>query len=193
MTDKYFPMKVDGSYMKGVGESDAAIFTFEHQFKRFYLIKLIGTSVHLNHPYFELGDSEPYTPVSFADKDTPQGCFWELEKISDDIGSILNPKRNFSISIPSVSQPNTSSQASISLITDTAHIYTDMLFNMPRMPFTRYQRVAALDWARRLGAIDVPTIESFDECERRLEAIMGNSNNTVCCLLNFGVLVGRSI
>ncbi|KAG8754163.1 hypothetical protein FRC11_006801, partial [Ceratobasidium sp. 423] len=53
-----------------------------------------------------------------------------------------------------------------------------MLFNMPRMPFTRDQRVAALDWARKLGAMNVPTIESFDECERRLEATMGSRNNS---------------
>lgn len=41
---------------------------------------------------------------------------------------------------------------------------------MPRSPFTRTQRAAALEWARKLGATNVPTLESFDECERRMEA-----------------------
>lgn len=48
-----------------------------------------------------------------------------------------------------------------------------MLFNMPRSTFTRAQRAAALDWARKLGATNVPTLESFDECERRMEAGQG--------------------
>jgi hypothetical protein len=51
-----------------------------------------------------------------------------------------------------------------------------MLFNMPRTPFTRDQRIAALDWARKLGATNVPTIQSFDERERRLGATVGNAN-----------------
>lgn len=41
-----------------------------------------------------------------------------------------------------------------------------MLFNMPRTPFTRAQRIAALDWARKLGASNVPTIDSFEEYEQ---------------------------
>lgn len=52
-----------------------------------------------------------------------------------------------------------------------------MLFNMPRTPFTRTQRLAALEWARWLGAPNVPTIESFDECERILEAGRKDENN----------------
>ncbi|KAH7337008.1 hypothetical protein B0J17DRAFT_665816 [Rhizoctonia solani] len=44
---------------------------------------------------------------------------------------------------------------------------------MPRAPFTRLQRIAALDWARKLGATNAPKIESFDEYERQLETTMG--------------------
>ncbi|CAE6448531.1 hypothetical protein ACGC1H_005555 [Rhizoctonia solani] len=173
MTNKYIPMKIDGSYMNGVDEGDAAIVNFEHQFRDFYLIKLIGTNVYLGHPYIELDGS--YTPVSFIDKDTPQGCFWQLEKLNDDTGSMLRPRRNHSSIFSSEPQSNTSFQNPGSLYTDDAHLYTDMLFNMPRMPFTRDQRIAALDWARKLGATNVPTMESFDECERRLESRSNNN------------------
>ncbi|CAE6464277.1 unnamed protein product [Rhizoctonia solani] len=174
-TKKYIPMKTDGSYMHGADESDAAMFNLEHQFQNYYLIRSIETNAYLDHPYIELDGS--YTPVGFTNKDTPQGCFWRLEKINDNTGSVLKPRRNKPISKPPESQPNTSFQGSSSVYTDDVYLYTDMLFNMPRMPFTRDQRVAALDWARKLGATNVPTIESFDECERRLEATMGNRNN----------------
>lgn len=38
------------------------------------------------------------------------------------------------------------------------------------------QRMAALDWARKLGATNVPTMESFDDCEKGLEAGQSGSN-----------------
>ncbi|CAE6501953.1 unnamed protein product, partial [Rhizoctonia solani] len=66
-----------------------------------------------------------------------------------------------------------SSRVSGRLYPDDAHLYTDMLFNIPRMSFTRDQRIATLDWARRLGASNVPTIESLDECQRRSEVALG--------------------
>lgn len=43
-----------------------------------------------------------------------------------------------------------------------------MLFNMPRTPFTRTQRIAAFEW---------PTMESFSEYEGKLEANQSDSNN----------------
>jgi hypothetical protein len=48
---------------------------------------------------------------------------------------------------------------------------------MPYTPFTRDQRIVALDWARKLGANNVPTIESLDECERQQGPITGNTND----------------
>ncbi|KAG8754162.1 hypothetical protein FRC11_006800 [Ceratobasidium sp. 423] len=179
---KYVPSSMDGSDMRGVDESDAAIFSLEHQFQDFYLIKLFGTKVHLEHP--NIGprpNDEEYTPVNLANKDmlkdTLKGCFWRFEKIGDDAGSALAPRVGTSNSAPSVSQPSPPpSQGSGRLYPDDAHLYTDMLFNIPRMPFNRDQRIAALDWARRLGATNVPTIESLDECEGRLEAVLGGNN-----------------
>ncbi|CAE6391058.1 unnamed protein product [Rhizoctonia solani] len=175
-TQKYLPDRMSGPYTIGVDECDAGIFELEHQFQDFYLIKLIGKSIYLDYPYLELDDR--YTPVSFAEKSTFKGCFWRFEKISDDTGSALKRRPNDFASISSVPQPKTTvPQSSGSLYVDDAHLYTDMLFNMPRTPFTRDQRVAVLDWARKLGASNVPTIESFDECERRLGAPLRNTNN----------------
>lgn len=51
-----------------------------------------------------------------------------------------------------------------------------MLFNLPRNTFNRVQRAAVLEWARRIGATNVPTLESLDECERRMGAAQGNSS-----------------
>ncbi|CEL62599.1 hypothetical protein RSOLAG1IB_04955 [Rhizoctonia solani AG-1 IB] len=215
VTNRYLPTGVNGSYTIGVGEGDAGIFTLNHQFQDIYLIKLIETdSAHLDHPYIELQiNDRRYTPVGFSQKDidTLKGCFWRFVKISDDAGNIPNPKFNHS-SAPELSAekpgslytneahlytdmlfnmprtPFTRDQRIAALdwapssqglgpYTDEAHLYTDMLFNMPRAPFTRVQRIAVLDWARKLSAINVPTIESFDECERLLETAAGNTNN----------------
>ncbi|ELU38266.1 hypothetical protein AG1IA_07727 [Rhizoctonia solani AG-1 IA] len=149
MTSKYIPTKTDGSYMNGVGEDNCGIFTLE--------IKLMGTSTHLNHPYTELDG--PYFPFYTAPN-------------SDDVGSILKPRRNISAHVLSPSQPTTPPSQGLGPYIDEAVRQTQL-----RQPFTRVQRIAALDWARKLGAINVPTIESFDECERRLEAALGSNNN----------------
>ncbi|CEL62598.1 hypothetical protein RSOLAG1IB_04954 [Rhizoctonia solani AG-1 IB] len=172
---KYLPARMNGPYTIGVDEGDAGIFELEHQFQDFYLIKLIGKTTYLDHPYLELDDK--YTPASFSNKGTLKGCFWRFEKISDDSGGTLKRRaNNFACS----SAPQTRaifSQSLGSLYVDDAHLHTDMLFNMPRTPFTRDQRIAALEWARMLGASNVPSIHSFDECERRLGVLSTNTNN----------------
>lgn len=60
-----------------------------------------------------------------------------------------------------------------------------MLFNLPRNPFTRVQRAAILEWARKMGATNVPTLESLDECERRIEGtqerVLVDNNNEANC------------
>ncbi|CAE6464270.1 unnamed protein product [Rhizoctonia solani] len=175
--NKYFPSSMSKTNMVWVEENDAAVFNLDHQFRDFYLVKLIGTKVHLEHPNTAPSDSRVYTPVNLAAKDAFKGCFWRFEKISDDAGSALAPRAGASTSAPPEPQPSLlPSQGSGRLYPDDAHLYTDMLFNIPRMPFNRDQRIAVLDWARRLGATKVPTIESLDKCERQLEAALGGSN-----------------
>ncbi|KAG8680582.1 hypothetical protein FRC11_002265, partial [Ceratobasidium sp. 423] len=174
---KYIAVAMDGDDAYGVEEEGASALELEHQFQDFYLIKLAGTTRYLEHPNVKLeGD---HTMVNFTDRVPLQGCTWRFQRIGNDTGNILKPKRKNPSSISSACQTNAAlSQPSINPYTDDAHLYTDMLFNMPRMPFNRAQRIAALDWARKLGATDVPTIESFDECERQLEASHGNNTNT---------------
>ncbi|KAH7337036.1 hypothetical protein B0J17DRAFT_718937 [Rhizoctonia solani] len=158
----------------GVEEDDASVLELEHQFHDFYLIKLAGTRYCLEHP--NIGPDS--TIVNFVDKAAFKGCFWRFARISNDTGSILKPKPNDIIPTPSTPQSNDIlSRGPGSQYTDDAHFHTDVLFNMPRNPFTRNQRMATLEWARKLGVRNAPTMESFDECERRLEAVLGSSNN----------------
>ncbi|CAE6445005.1 unnamed protein product [Rhizoctonia solani] len=172
---KYIAVVTNGDNPYGVEEEDASALELEHQFQDFYLIKLAGTKRYLEHPNVKL--EKNHTMVNFTDRVPLQGCSWRFERISGDIGSALRPKPNISGIISSISQPNTSSQVPGNLLTNDSHFHTDMLFNTPRTPFTRIQRIAALDWARKLGAINVPTIQSFDEYESRLEAALGSNNN----------------
>ncbi|CAE6445008.1 unnamed protein product, partial [Rhizoctonia solani] len=186
-TKKYIPIGMDGLDMSSVDESGAATFRLEpleHGFEDFYLIKSIRTNYYLCHPNIQPRQNEGYTPVSFTERVTLKGCIWRFERIGNDAGSSLVPRANNpapTLSAPPPSAP--SPRASGRLYPDDAHLYTDMLFNMPRIPFTQDQRIAALDWARKLGATNVPTIESFDECERRLDAAVGGNNNIVSYLL----------
>ncbi|KDN45337.1 hypothetical protein RSAG8_04924, partial [Rhizoctonia solani AG-8 WAC10335] len=194
---KYIAVVTNGDNPYGVEEEDASALELEHQFQDFYLIKLAGTKRYLEHPNVKL--EKNHTMVNFTDRVPLQGCSWRFERISGDIGSALRPKPNISGIISCISQPNTSSQVPGNLLTNDSHFHTDMLFNTPRSPFTRIQRIAALDWARKLGAINVPTIQSFDEYESRLEAALGSSNNArngtpftdVKCKGAFTTLIGR--
>ncbi|CAE6513411.1 unnamed protein product [Rhizoctonia solani] len=167
--NKYLAVTVDGSIPYGVEEDDASVLELEHQFHDFYLIKLAGTRYYLEHP--NIGPDG--TIVKFVDKVAFKG------PNSGDTGSILKPKTNNTIPTPLILRPNDIlSRGSGSQYTDDAHFHTDILFNMPRNPFTRNQRMATLEWARKLGVSNVPTMESFDECERRLEVALGKGNNT---------------
>ncbi|KAH7337034.1 hypothetical protein B0J17DRAFT_665903 [Rhizoctonia solani] len=129
------------------------------------LIKLAGTDRRLEHPNVE-STPQGHTLVKFTDKAALQGYSWRFEKIGDDTGGILKTIPKHPISTSPSSQPNNLLPPnSGSIYIDNAHFYTDMLLNIPRTPFTRTQRIAALDWARKLGAANVPT-----ECKRRLDA-----------------------
>ncbi|KAG8713076.1 hypothetical protein FRC11_013336, partial [Ceratobasidium sp. 423] len=165
----------------GAEEDGAAVLELEHQFHNFYRVKVTGTKYCLEHPKVNVASSggSIHTVMKFTDEDTLQGCLWRFERTGDDAGSPLKPRPETSIPAPPVPQPNNLLLTnSGSRYIDDAHFYTDLLFNMPRSPFNRTQRIAALDWARKLGAANVPTIESFDECERLLEAAPGSNNDS---------------
>ncbi|CAE6458552.1 unnamed protein product [Rhizoctonia solani] len=173
---KYIAVAMNGNNPYGVEEEDASVLELEHQFQNFYLIKLAGTNKYLEHPNVKLEHN--HTMTNFTDRVPLQGCSWRFERISGDTGSALKPKPNGSVYIPTTTQLSVSSSQGLNnLCTNDTHLYTDMLFNMHRAPFTRIQRIATLDWARKLGATNAPTIESFDEYEKQLEATMGSVNN----------------
>ncbi|KDN45333.1 hypothetical protein RSAG8_04920, partial [Rhizoctonia solani AG-8 WAC10335] len=174
---KYIAIGSDGRDPCGQEEDDAAILELE-QSDNTYFIKVTRAHCYLEHPNITSTLSSSHTLVNFTNTIIDKKCSWRFEKISDDAGTALKPRPENSTPAPSVPQPNNLSPNSGNPYTDDVHFYTDMLFNMPRTPFTRAQRIAALDWARRLGATNVPTMESFDECERRLEAGSGSNSNT---------------
>ncbi|KAJ1303306.1 hypothetical protein OPQ81_011503 [Rhizoctonia solani] len=179
-SQKYIAIGADGSGAHGVEEDDAAVLELEQLSPGSYQIKLTGTKSYLEHPNINStqdGHTLLCVHVKFTDKVPLQRHTWRFERIGDDTNGFLKSK---STSTPQIPQPNRSnllSPNSSSLYPDDAHFYTDLLFNMPRTPFTRTQRIAALDWARKLGATNVPTMEWFDECERRLEVAPESDNN----------------
>ncbi|KAF8606780.1 hypothetical protein BDV93DRAFT_326650 [Ceratobasidium sp. AG-I] len=125
-------------------------------------MSIFGTEAYLTLPE---GHEAPASLLLLVERGIHVGQLWRFERMSDDSGGShqLQPLP------PPYSQPNpiVSGNSARSYI-DDAHFHTDMLFNMPRSPFTRTQRAAALEWARKLGAANVPTLESFDQCERRM-------------------------
>ncbi|KAL5632637.1 hypothetical protein ACGC1H_005553 [Rhizoctonia solani] len=177
---KYFAVDINQNNPYGAEELDAAILELQHQSQNLYSINLAGTKSCLEHPNVKLGNG--HTPVSFTTKDTLQGCFWRFEKLNDDSGSNLDANR--------FTNPNTGNiRASADALVrqdpsgppvDDVLFYTDALFNSKRTLFNRVQRRAILDWARRIGATNVPTMESFDEYERSLDSDgpIGESNTS---------------
>ncbi|CAE6464250.1 unnamed protein product [Rhizoctonia solani] len=149
--DKYVAIDTEAdSEACGAEENGAAVLELEHQFQDSYLIKLTGTKYRLEHPKVNIvSEGRMHTTMRFTDKDTLQGCVWRFEKISDNAGSPLKPRPEATNTTPPVplapQSNNLLSPDSGSPYTDDAHFYTDLLFNMPRSPFSRTQRIAALD------------------------------------------------
>ncbi|KAL5632646.1 hypothetical protein ACGC1H_005558, partial [Rhizoctonia solani] len=176
---KYMAIGADGRDACGMEEDDAVILELKQSHDS-YFIKVMGTDSYLEHPNVTSSLSTyGHMLVNFTTTLIDKKCSWRFEKINDDAGTPLKPRPGTTIPVPSTPQSNNLLPPnSGNLYTDDAHFYTDMLFNMPRTPFTRTQRIAALDWARKLGATNVPTMESFDECERRLEGASEGNNKT---------------
>jgi hypothetical protein len=51
---------------------------------------------------------------------------------------------------------------------------THVLFNSPRLRFSQAQKVAVLDWAKQLHAVDVPTLNALNVCQKNIEGIVGH-------------------
>ncbi|KAF8606782.1 hypothetical protein BDV93DRAFT_520407 [Ceratobasidium sp. AG-I] len=161
-----------GSQLEKVCEHNANIWTVVHQYDNVYTVSIIDTQMCMALPD---GHDEGGTHVLISEKKMIKGELWGFERVSDDSGGIHNPQsaRHFYPQLASTmtsSNPNTivSGDPNGPYI-DDAHFHADMLFNMPRNQFTRLQRAAVLDWARRMGTPNVPTLESLDECERQIE------------------------
>lgn len=73
--------------------------------------------------------------------------------------------------IVSASQPNT--------YIPVKHFFTSLLFSSPRLPFSETQKKAILNWARDLGAQNVPSLGSMKKCHTYLDNLVGNPTQQV--------------
>ncbi|KIK90779.1 hypothetical protein PAXRUDRAFT_14152 [Paxillus rubicundulus Ve08.2h10] len=55
-----------------------------------------------------------------------------------------------------------------------AHFLTSLLFSSAHLPFSRTQKAAILNWAKELGASDVPTLYSFQKVTDSICEVIGN-------------------
>ncbi|KAG2087605.1 uncharacterized protein F5147DRAFT_588044 [Suillus discolor] len=73
--------------------------------------------------------------------------------------------------IVSVSQPNT--------YIPVKHFFTSLLFSSPQLPFSETQKKAILNWARSLGAQNVPSLGSMKKCHTYLDSLVSNPTQQV--------------
>ncbi|KIJ13255.1 hypothetical protein PAXINDRAFT_81387 [Paxillus involutus ATCC 200175] len=60
-----------------------------------------------------------------------------------------------------------------------AHFLTSLLFSSARLPFSRTQKAAILNWAKELGALDVPTLYLFQKVTDSICEAVGNPSRKV--------------
>ncbi|KAI9463504.1 hypothetical protein HD554DRAFT_2124595 [Boletus coccyginus] len=59
------------------------------------------------------------------------------------------------------------------------HFLASLLFSSPRLPFSRLQKRAVLDWARELGARNVPSLYSLQRCDEEVRKMVGDPTDKV--------------
>lgn len=52
--------------------------------------------------------------------------------------------------------------------------YTDVLFSSPWLRFSEQQKLAVLDWAKRMGARDVPSLHQLEKARELVDDHLGN-------------------
>ncbi|KIJ04667.1 hypothetical protein PAXINDRAFT_22039 [Paxillus involutus ATCC 200175] len=60
-----------------------------------------------------------------------------------------------------------------------AHFLTALLFNSPRLPFSDPQKKAILDWAKELGARDVPSLYALKQRHEQVKKIVGDPTEKI--------------
>ncbi|KAF8840947.1 hypothetical protein BDN67DRAFT_1048545, partial [Paxillus ammoniavirescens] len=60
-----------------------------------------------------------------------------------------------------------------------AHFLTTLLFNSPRLPFSDPQKKAILDWAKELGARDVPSLYALKQRQEQVKKIVGDPTEKI--------------
>lgn len=54
------------------------------------------------------------------------------------------------------------------------HFITSLLFSSPRIPFSDSQKRAVLNWAKELGAANVPSLGAMKKCHNYLDELVGS-------------------
>ena len=56
---------------------------------------------------------------------------------------------------------------------------TDILFSSPRLRFSEAQKIAVLNWAKQMGALDVPSLWAVKQCQQRILDLVGDPTEKV--------------
>lgn len=56
---------------------------------------------------------------------------------------------------------------------------TALLFSSPRLPFSDAQKKATLNWAKELGARNVPSLYAIKKCQKFVEDLLGQPTEKV--------------
>lgn len=73
----------------------------------------------------------------------------------------------------------------LAIISYTTHVYnlkdfmTSLLFSSPHLPFSDAQKKAVLNWARELGAQNVPSLDATKKCQLFIEDLIGQPTEKV--------------
>ncbi|EGN97197.1 hypothetical protein SERLA73DRAFT_74899 [Serpula lacrymans var. lacrymans S7.3] len=98
---------------------------------------------------------------------------------------------NFGIKLPSEEIPLLSSSTGLCTGTKVsldnpycpwpskAHFLSALLFGSARIPFSDVQKHAILNWAKELGAQNVPSLYSIKKCSKRVSELLGNITDGV--------------
>ncbi len=56
---------------------------------------------------------------------------------------------------------------------------SDVLFSSPRLRFSEAQKIAVLNWAKELGAKNVPSLYAIKKCQDQIRKLVGPSTERV--------------
>ncbi|KIK76023.1 hypothetical protein PAXRUDRAFT_18501 [Paxillus rubicundulus Ve08.2h10] len=110
----------------------------------------------------------------------------------DDIALDEDKESNFGIELPDDEgdEPAHSKSVKTKVSPDSptypwptkAHFLTALLFNSPRLPFSNPQQKAILNWAKELGACNIPSLYALKQHQEQVKKIVGDPTEKIISL-----------